>query len=136
MALLDACDALPDAVRKVRGNRWTRRRAARSAASLWWEYYPVSPARLFVVKTEQNHKDAAITRSITREIQIAFRSIGASEVEVARVLEMSTEELCNLGRKLKADPYLLAYIRFWGDALPDEEILYFLQRWNSSMGAA
>jgi hypothetical protein len=93
-------------------------------------------ARLFVVKTERDHKDAPITRSITREIQSAFRGIGASELEVARILDMSSEELCDLGRKLKADPYLQAYIRFWGDALPDEEILYFLRRWNSGMGAA
>ena len=96
----------------------------------------LSPARLFIVKTDRDHKDAPITRSITREIQIAFRSIGASDVEVARIPDMSIEELCDLRRKLKADPYLLAYIRFWGDALPDEEILYFLQRWNSWMSAA
>jgi hypothetical protein len=91
---------------------------------------------LFIVKTERDQKDAPITRSITREIQIAFRGIGASEVEVALIPDMSIEELCDLRRKLKADPYLLAYIRFWGDALPDEEILYFLQRWNSWMRAA
>ena len=88
------------------------------------------------MKTERDHKDAPITRSITREIQIAFRGIGASEVEVARIPDMSIQELSDLRRKLKADPCLQAYIHFWGDALPDEEILYFLQRWNSSMRAA
>ena len=91
----------------------------------------VSLLGLFIVKTERDQKDAPITRSILREIQIAFRSIGASEREVADIPYMSVEELCDLRRKLKADPYLQAYIRFWGDALPDEDILYFLQRWNS-----
>lgn len=61
---------------------------------------------------------------------IAFRGIGASEVEVARIPDMSIEELCDWRRKVKADPSLQAYIHFWGNALPDE-ILYFLQRWNS-----
>jgi hypothetical protein len=83
------------------------------------------------MKTERDNKDAPITRSITREMQIAFRDVGASEEEVTRIPFMSVEELCDLRRKLKVDPYLVAYIRFWGDALPDEEILYFLQRWNS-----
>lgn len=83
------------------------------------------------MKTDRDQKDAPITRSITREIQIAFRSIGASWVEVAHIPYMSIEELCDLRRKLNGDPCLQAYIRFWGDALPDEEILYFLQRWNS-----
>ena len=88
------------------------------------------------MRTERYNKDAPITRVITREIQIAFRNVGASEQEVARIPYMSVEELCDLRRKLKADPHLQAYIRFWGDALPDEEILYFLQRWNSWMRAA
>jgi len=34
------------------------------------------------VKTERDHKEVPITRSITREIQIAFRDIGASAEEV------------------------------------------------------
>lgn len=91
---------------------------------------------LATVKTDRDHKEAPITRSITREIQIAFRDIGASEEEVTRIPDMSVEELCDLRRKLNLDPSLLAYIRFWGDALPDEEILYFLQRRNSWMRAA
>jgi len=89
------------------------------------------PQQRATMRTERYNKDAPITRVITREIQIAFRNVGASEQEVARIPYMSVEELCDLRRKLKVDPYLLAYIRFWGDALPDEEILYFLQRWNS-----
>jgi hypothetical protein len=89
-----------------------------------------------MVRTERDHKDAPITRSITREIQIAFRDIGADEEEVARIPDMSVEDLCDLSRKLKADAYLQAYIRFWGDVLPDEDILYILQHWNSWMRAA